>query len=130
MPRLLIVDDDSDLVNLFRIILEDAGFDVVCYTGPVDAFTEFKSTYDLLLFDIKMPKMNGFELYKQIVDKNNKKHHLPTKRPKVIFITAFVIEYEIMKNTFGVEDISEYPIISKPITPDELVKIVNKVVNS
>ena len=48
----------------------------------------------------------------------------------MIFITAFVIEYEIMKNTFGVEDISEYPIISKPITPNELVKIVNKVVNS
>ena len=130
MSRILIVDDDHDLVNLFRTILEDAGFDVVCYTDPVDAFTEFKPTYDLLLLDIKMPKMNGFELYKQIVDNKNKKHHLPTKRPKVIFMTAFVIEYEVMKDTFGVDDISEYTIISKPITPDELVKIVNKVVNS
>jgi DNA-binding response OmpR family regulator len=67
--RILIVDDDPDITSLFTIGLEDSGFEVHAYNDPLEALAKFKPHfYDLLLSDITMPKMDGFELCRRILE--------------------------------------------------------------
>jgi DNA-binding response OmpR family regulator len=67
--RILIVDDDPDITSLFRIGLEDSGFEVYSYNDALEALANFKPHfYDLLLLDINMPKMDGFELCRRILE--------------------------------------------------------------
>ena len=67
MKRILIVDDELDSNMTLKLVLEDNGFKVDSLTDALLALDNFKADlYDLLILDIKMPKMNGFELYKQI----------------------------------------------------------------
>src|SRR5215203_4970769 len=73
--NILIVDDEIDIILAFKKGLESNGFLVDIYNDPVAALLNFKSDfYDLLLVDVRMPKMNGFELYQEIekVDKKTK----------------------------------------------------------
>ena len=60
--------DDEDYVNLlFKIVLEDNGFKVDTFNDPFEALQNFTAgSYDLLLIDIVMPKMNGFQLYQKM----------------------------------------------------------------
>jgi two-component system, OmpR family, response regulator ChvI len=72
---LLVVDDEPDITFAFSMGLEDSGFEVDAFNGPLlalEAFKEQKKSYDLALLDIKMPKMNGFELCKEIRRVNDK----------------------------------------------------------
>lgn len=67
MTKILIVDDDTDITLAFKKGLENDGFKVDVFNDPVEALSNFEaSKYDLLLLDIRMPKMNGFELYKEM----------------------------------------------------------------
>ena len=79
--RLLIVDDDPDITLTLRTNLEQSGFEVVSFNDPLLALEHFKPRhYDLMILDINMPDMNGFELYRQIRRKD--------KQVKVCFLTA------------------------------------------
>ena len=113
--RIMVVDDDPDLSILFKLSLEGSGFIVDMFNDPVLALSNYKEGfYDLLLLDIKMPKMDGFELYQNIKNKDN--------RVKVCFITAFE-EYEReFKKSFP--NLEEDCFIRKPIRVNELVEIV------
>ena len=65
--RILIVDDELDITFVFKIGLEDNGFVVDTFNDPQLALSNFKNgLYDLLLIDIGIPKMNGFEFYREI----------------------------------------------------------------
>lgn len=65
--RILIIDDDQDINNLFKLLLEHDGYKVNAYTDPVDALYAFrKNTIDLVLLDLKMPKMSGMLLYQKL----------------------------------------------------------------
>ncbi len=87
MKKILVVDDDIDITLLIKEGLERKGFHIESYNDPQVALQEFKPDfYDLMLVDIRMPKVNGFEFY-QGVRKNDIK-------VKVCFITAFAISYE------------------------------------
>src|SRR5919199_5784981 len=68
--RILIVDDDPDITLSFSIGLEDGGLKVHTYNDPLDAQANFKPSfyYDLLLVDINMLKINGFELCTKILE--------------------------------------------------------------
>src|ERR671931_1173497 len=93
--RILLVDDESDIIEILRVGLEDNGFKVDAFTDPQEALSSFKAgTYDLLLLDVRMPKLNGFELYEEIkkIDNNNK--------AKVCYITAYEINYEKIREEF------------------------------
>src|SRR5919204_6868931 len=85
---ILLVDDEPDIIEILKVGLEDNGFKVDAFTDPELALSSFKAgTYDLLLLDVRMPKMNGFELYEQIkkIDNNN------NNKAKVCYITAYEI---------------------------------------
>ena len=65
----LLVDDDPDVTTVFGLGLEDEGFDVYTYNDPLEALSKFRPNfYDLLLVDINMPKIDGIELSRQILE--------------------------------------------------------------
>jgi DNA-binding response OmpR family regulator len=65
--RILIVDDEDDINLLFKMVLDDNGFKVDTFTDPLVALQNFTAgSYDLLILDMLMPKMNGFELYEKL----------------------------------------------------------------
>jgi two-component system, OmpR family, response regulator ChvI len=111
--RILLVDDEHDITFSLRIGLENNGFAVDIFNDPEEALSNFKAgLYDLLLIDVKMPKMNGFELYQEIEKMDNK--------AKVCFITAFEVYYKSLRELFPTVKVDCY--IKKPITTDELVR--------
>ena len=65
--NILIVDDDEDFTNLYETFLKFDGYEVDAFTDPTDALYSFrKDVYDLVLLDLKMPKMNGVELSQEL----------------------------------------------------------------
>ena len=65
--NILLVDDDKDLVDLFKTFLEYDGFKVDAFTDPVDALYSFKKDiYDLVLLDLKIPNLNGLILSQKL----------------------------------------------------------------
>ena len=69
--RIMLVDDDTDILLTIKKILEYEGFQVETFSNPLEALSSFKSElYDLVLIDIKMPEMSGFEFYRELQKKN------------------------------------------------------------
>jgi CheY-like chemotaxis protein len=67
-PRILVVDDDPEVTESFSLVLEDSGlYQVTKYTDPLLALSNFMpNAFDLVLLDIKMPKIDSFELYNKM----------------------------------------------------------------
>ena len=120
--RICIVDDEPDIILLCKLVLEDAGFKVYTFTDSLQALSNFKPYfYDLVILDIKMPNMDGFELCKKINEIDNK--------TKVCFLTASEMYYE----TFRKKDhckTDKNLFLRKPIENDELVKKINKIIET
>lgn len=119
--RILIVDDDHDIARLFKITLERVGFIVDVFNDPLASLSNYKTgVYDLLLLDIRMPQMSGFELYDKIkeIDDN----------AKVCFITAFEDHYDEFKKLFPHLDEFEC-YIRKPLQMQDLIRIVKSRLN-
>jgi DNA-binding response OmpR family regulator len=115
--RILLVEDDPDICMVYRMVLEDAGYECIPYTDPVKALQEFRPNYyDLILLDIKMPVLNGYELCKKIREVDKTVH--------VIFITASEQYYEHFR-TRNYPELGKINYIQKPIVNEELVQIVN-----
>ncbi len=118
---ILIVDDEIDITLAFKKGLESNGFMVDIYNDPVTARLNFKSDfYDLILVDVRMPKMNGFELYQEIEKVD--------KKSKVCFITAFEVYYHALREIFPTLEVGCF--IRKPIEIDDLVKRINSEIHS
>jgi CheY-like chemotaxis protein len=97
----------SDITFTLGKGLEQGGYDVHVFNDPLVALSNFKpGVCDLLLLDIKMPKMTGFELYRKLKEIDSK--------VKVCFITAFETYYEKFRQEFFLlEEIKGF--IRKPI---------------
>lgn len=111
-PRILLVDDDQDITFTLKMGLELNGFTVDVFNDPSEALIHYRpKRYNLLLLDVKMPKMNGFTLYQKIEKKD--------KNVKVCFITSFVEYYDSLREVFPTSDFGCF--IKKPIDINELV---------
>ncbi len=119
--RIMIVEDDQDIARLFAITLEDNGFVVDAFNDPLSALSNYKAgIYDSLLLDIRMPGMNGFELYQKIKGVDDK--------AQVCFITARVDAIDEFRRLFpSLEEADCF--IRKPVKMDNLVKIVKSKVD-
>jgi CheY-like chemotaxis protein len=79
--KILLVDDEPDTCIVYHMALEDAGYECISYTDPVKPLQEFRPhLYDLILLDIKMPMLSGFDLCKIIIELDPTVH--------ILFITA------------------------------------------
>jgi DNA-binding response OmpR family regulator len=118
--RILVVDDEPDLTQVSTLALEYHGFKVDSFNDPQEALSKFEpGLYDLVILDIKMPKMDGFELYHEIKKKDN--------NAKVCFLTASELYYEeFRKKEYYALDRNMF--IRKPIENEELVKEINKMI--
>ncbi|MFL6316738.1 MAG: PleD family two-component system response regulator [Nitrososphaeraceae archaeon] len=118
--RVLVVDDEPDTCIVYQIVLQDAGYECVSYTDSVKALKEYRPFYyDLILLDIKMPVLNGFELCKKIREIDKTVH--------VIFITASEAYYEKFRGQHFPE-LGKINYIQKPIGNDELVRLVDMII--
>jgi CheY-like chemotaxis protein/predicted transcriptional regulator len=116
--KLLIIDDEEDITSALQAGLERYGINVDVSNNPVLILLNFKpGYYDLVILDIRMPNMDGFELYKIIRKLDNK--------IKICFWTAFEVAYEQFAKTFPT--LSDQYFIKKPITLDDLVNRINKI---
>jgi DNA-binding response OmpR family regulator len=105
--RILIVDDEADVNLAVKMALEENDFKVDAFDDPELALENLKAgLYDLLILDIKMPKMNGFELCREIrkIDKN----------VRIFFLTAGMYQDIFDQNQF----------IRKPIENSEIIRRV------
>jgi two-component system, OmpR family, response regulator ChvI len=129
--RILLVDDDHDILLTFKEGLEEqddavvdksqlfvgAKIQVDTFADPKEALSSFKAgVYDLLLLDIRMQDMNGFELYEELKKIDDK--------PKVCFITAYELYYEALKKDFPKLDVGCF--IKKPISIEDLATKISE----
>ena len=124
--KILVIDDESDVIFTIKNILEDNGFAVDIFNDPILALNYYKvNFYDLIILDIKMPKMDGFELYVRIREQDPK--------VKVCFLTASEFYYEKFRKKYFSELVKlldkEY-YIQKPIKKEDLIKYVTTLINT
>jgi two-component system, OmpR family, response regulator ChvI len=126
--KVILVEDEPDIVITFKAALESEGFEVEVYHDPIIALSEFKpGYYDLAILDIKMPEMNGFELYSEMQKID--------KQVSVCFITAGEMYYEEFRSTQR-QNQEEYceldpdRFLRKPISNIDLIKRIEKIIST
>jgi CheY-like chemotaxis protein len=111
----LIVDDDEFLTETFRMLLQDAGFDVeTASTGNQALLKASQCDFDLAILDLKLPDTTGSELAKRLKSRN--------KDLNVVLLTGHT---ELLEN-MDPEDLGTNEVLFKPISPEELMKITEK----
>ena len=106
---IVVVDDESDLVFMFKVTLEMNSYNVIGFTNPIEALEYLKKNHDkcaLLITDYRMPEINGCELGTKIKEIDEK--------IKIIIITAYE---NIIENT-------DFELIKKPISTTKLLEVV------
>ena len=107
----MVVDDEPDITTVIKKALDSHGFLVDAFNSSDDALTNFKpGVYDMLITDIRMPVMNGFELYREIRKKDDK--------IRVALMTAFEIHENHYRKLF--KDIDVKCFFKKPISNNDL----------
>ena len=122
--KILLVDDEPDLTYTIKKVLEDNEYKVDSFNDPILALKSYKNHfYDLIILDIRMPKMDGFELYTKIREQDPK--------VKICFLTVvgtFNEEFRKIRLALG-KTINEDYFIQKPIETENLVKKLTSIMN-
>jgi CheY-like chemotaxis protein len=123
VKRILVVDDDPDITLTFKKGLEEenenngnkVAFQVFAYNSPILALREFKiNFYDLLLIDVNMPRMNGFEFSEKILELD--------LNVRICYISAGEMNIEALREQY--KSLSLGCFITKPIALENLVRRV------
>lgn len=121
----MIVDDEPDITLSIEQSLKETGlFDVFKFNNSLEVLSNFKSgMYDLLIFDVRMPEMDGIELLREVRKVDDK--------VRICFLTALseLKEYESSISQIC-PTLNEDYIIRKPIDNKELVRRINHILNS
>ena len=124
IKKILLVDDEPDITFTIKSMLNDNGFQIYTFNDPITPLKLYRSNfYDLVILDIKMPKMDGFELYIKIREKDPK--------VKICFLTAiatFDQEFRKARSEVG-RIIVEECFIQKPITTEDLIRKLIDIMN-
>lgn len=123
--KIFLVDDELDISYTLSAVLQDNGFEADSFTDPVLALTNYKTDfYDLIILDIKMPVMDGFELCKKIREMDPK--------VKICFLTASEMFYEeYREEIFQLSGkIGEEFFIQKPTKNEDLIRKIKEIINS
>ena len=121
LAKLLVVDDDPDIVQVLKMGLVKNGFLVEAFTNPEEALQSFKSNaeiYCLLLSDMRMPSLSGIQLSKKVKEIN--------PNVKVVLMTAFEIRDEEFSKVFPssrVDGFVQKPIGIKDLT-DKILSLI------
>src|SRR5215211_2232602 len=124
IKKILLVDNEIDITYALENALENYGFKVDSFNDPILALDNYQiHFYDLVILDIKMPKMDGFELYIKLREKDPK--------VKICFLTATALLSEELKKTRLVlgKTIGENYFIQKPIKTEDLIKKLTSIMN-
>jgi DNA-binding response OmpR family regulator len=117
--KILIVDDEDDITSSFKRILEIHGFEVDAYNDSMLALSKFRANYyDIALLDIKMPYIDGFDLYNKIKEMDN--------NIRICFLTASEAYYQQFREK-DYSQLSRDLFIQKPIELEELLKRIENV---
>jgi len=116
MAKILLVDDEPDIVEFLRYNLEKENYEVIVGYNGTEALTKLNEKPDLILLDIMMPGIDGFEVCKKIKEDNR------YKKIPIVFLTALPNESDEIKGL----DIGASDFIKKPISPLKLISRVRK----
>ncbi len=118
MTKILIAEDDQDIRELVVLTLQFSGFDVVSVEdGSLAVEAASTQSFDLILMDVRMPRMTGYEACRRLKEVDS------TKNIPIIFLSAKGQETEIQTGL----DAGAADYILKPFAPDTLVNTINKV---
>ena len=112
-PSVMVVDDEEELANLYRIFLERSGFNSVSFTDPLSALEHYRQNYDkysLVITDWKMPNLDGIQFAKKIREYNT--------TVKILLITAYSTDKSFKEEVYREARISD--VIEKPFKFKEL----------
>jgi len=122
--KILVVDDEPDNITFVETILKKEGFTVLSAVDGLEGFERaVEELPDLIVLDVQMPKMNGFEVFDKLRKEGS------TKQIPVVMLTGIRekvgigFNAEDMKKFYG-EEPNGY--VEKPISPEELVKVVKE----
>jgi two-component system response regulator ChvI len=119
MPKVMLVDDEDDILALYRMFLSSSGYAVDAFNDAEQALLDFaksKRQYDLAILDVRMPKINGLQLFQRMKAINSKTN--------IMFVTALDAIDEIVT----VLPDSSTPIIKKPVTKDQFISKVKNLI--
>ncbi len=119
--RILVVDDDENILNLEKTILEQKGFDVIGAGGGAEALTLLaERTFDLVLLDVMMPEVDGFTVCRKI------KEDARLKDVPVIFLTAKGLIGDMMEGKEAGSDLY----LVKPVLSSKILNMVGMFLSS
>jgi two-component system response regulator ChvI len=117
--KILVVDDEPDILLTFKIVLEENGFKTDAFNDPILALRNFTAgSYDLAILDIRMPRITGLGLYEELRKIDNK--------IRVCFLSA-ISNYQEFSKYFPT--INESQVIIKPVNNQTLIEIINKIMS-
>ncbi|HZB63741.1 MAG TPA: response regulator [Nitrososphaeraceae archaeon] len=118
--KIMIIDDDIDITNLFSTFLEYNGYSVDAYTNPVEALNNYrKYSHDLIILDLKMPKIGGMTLYHKIKEIDN--------NVIICFTTADINYIENLRK--GIIDIEKI-VLYKPVLLKDLKNKIDSLLSA
>jgi len=121
LKKVLVVDDETDIAEVVKRGLELQGMQVDAFNDPQKALEHFKpNTYEVVVLDIRMPRMNGFQLYREIMKRDDK--------ARVLFITAFEESPEEFRKAFP--ELDAHRFMRKPFTISMGLRVAARSVSS
>jgi CheY-like chemotaxis protein len=123
MPAVMVVDDENDILMLISSYLKKRGIEHTTFSDPVDALGHFQQNaakYDIVLSDIRMPRMSGLELVEHI--------RALDPKVKILMMSAFIIDRNQMNKLQTEQKVAEF--VAKPFTITKLEAALNRHLDS
>jgi CheY-like chemotaxis protein len=119
-PRVMLVDDEDDVLTVYRMFLSNCGYSVETFNDAEQALVDFaksKQQYALVVLDVRMPKISGLQLFQRMRAINS--------RTNIMFVTALDAIEEIKT----ILPDSNTPVIKKPVKKEQFISKVNSLIS-